>query len=346
MFIPVNNTQSRFWKMILLLIMAGTVALSISPVSAETGIPFAASGDQSYYLGEEVVLNGFNYDSDFTYLFITGPDISMSGGKLTSPHQNVVSGNPDSFDRVKTKPDKTWEYTFYTANLGINPGQYTIIAVSQPKTKDQLDGVKFFKVSIILKKEFVSAKISPSPVPKGQPFTITGFAEGDPSAVQLWIIGDNYVFNTTVPVNPDSSFTFNAGTQISEKLPKGQCYLIVQHPMQNNQPEIVVSGDWVKNLQLNEGSSMGGTNVFRIKGAGSLQGIDAAQALIAAINDSTVDDTYTEVPFYVDDTGISAPQAQAATPTQSQPQTKPAPLQYAPIGAITLIVGILVWRRR
>jgi hypothetical protein len=331
--------------MILLLIMLAAIVLSISPVSADTGITIAASGDPSYYLGEEVSLSGSNYDSEFTYLFIIGPGISSSGGKLTSPHQNVVSGNSDSFERVKTKPDKTWEYIFYTDNLGINPGPYTIYAVSQPKTKDQLDGVKFNNVSIILKKEFVSAEISPSPVSKGQPYTITGFAEGDPGAIQIWIIGDNYLFNTTIPVNPDSSFTFNGDTQLSGKLPKGQCYLIVQHPMQNNQLDIVVSGDWIKNLQLKDGSSTGGMNIVKINSAGSLQGSDAAQAFVAAVNDPTVDDTYTELPFSVDDTGTSAPQAQPATTAPSQPQTQPAPLQYAPVGTIVLILGILVWRR-
>ena len=62
----------------------------------------------------------------------------MSGGKLTSPQQDVVSGNPGSFTVVKTKPDKTWEYTWYTYDLRLDAGTYTIYAVSQPKTEDQL----------------------------------------------------------------------------------------------------------------------------------------------------------------------------------------------------------------
>lgn len=296
--------------------------------------------------GEKVVLSDSNSDSEYTYLFITGPGISNNGGKLSSLHQNVISGNADSFDRVQTKPDKTWEYTFYTSNLGINPGRYIIYAVSQPKTKDQLDGIKFDNVSIILKKEFVSAQISPSPVPQGQPFTISGFAEGDPGAVHIWIIGYNYVYDTTVSPGPDSTYSLNAGTEISEKLPKGQCYLIVQHPMQNNQLDIVRDGDWVKKIQFNEGRSTAGTTVFRIKGAGSLQEIDAARALVYSIIDSDVDDTCTEVRFLVEDTGISAPQAQSTTTNPVQYQPQPSPLQYAPIGAIVLIVGIFMWRRR
>jgi hypothetical protein len=348
MFLPVNNNRSGSWKMIMLLLIIGAAVLLVFTVSADTGVTIAAQGDQSYYLGEKVVFSGHNYDSDSTYLFITGPGLFVTGpgipnggGKLTSPQQDVVSGNPDSFTVVKTKPDKTWEYFFYTANLPLDAGTYSVYAVSQPKAKDQL-GPAAANVGIILKKPFITAEISPSSVSKGQPFTVKGTAEGDPPAVQIWIIGNNFVFNTTTPVNPDASFTFNGDTQLSGKLPKGQCYLIVQHAMQNNTFDIVVSGDYVRTLQGNNGM-----NLFRINGAGGLQGNDATEALIAALSDpKNGDDTFTVIPFIVDDTGNPAPQAQPTTTAPVQRQTQHSPLQYAPVGAIVLILGIAVWRRR
>jgi hypothetical protein len=327
--------------MILVLIISCIAVLSIAPVSAQTGITITAQGDRSYYLGEEVVFSGYNYNSDSTYLFITGPDISSSGGKLTSPHQNVTRENPGSFEMVKTKPDKTWEYTLYTYNLGIHPGPYTIYAVSQPKTKDQLNGETFSNVSIILKQPFITAEISPTSIPKGQPFTITGYAEGNPRAVQIWIVGNNYLFNTTSPVNPDSTYRFMVDQKIAEKIPKGQCYLIVQHPMQNNQMDIIVSGNFIRNQQLNNG-----TNLFNALGSGSLQGNDAKEGLIFALNDPSVDDTYTEIPLMVDDTNISTPRGPPATTTPVQQQTQKATLQYAPMGAIVLVWGIVMWSRR
>ncbi len=329
MVMTASEKTFRFQKMILLLIIAGTAVVLISPVSAETGVTVSAQGDQSYYLGEEIVLSGSNYDSDFTYLFMTGPGISPNGGKLTSPLQNVSIGDPNSFARVQTKPDKTWEYTLYTNNLGINPGPYAIYAVSQPKTAAQVTAAENKSARVIFKKPFITAEITPLEISKGQPFTVTGFAEGNPGAVQAWIIGDTYVFTTTSPTNPDSSFLFNITPQISEKLPAGQWYLIVQHPMQNNQLDIVVSGDWVKNLQLQGGSPGTGMNLFRITGAGSLQGHDAAEALIAALNDPTVDDTYTEIPFVV-----TAP-VQQPTPA--------SPIQYATLGALVLIGALILW---
>jgi hypothetical protein len=337
---PASKNPSGSGKMILLLIIAGAAVLMISPVSADTGVTIAASGVQSYYLGEKVVFSGHNYDSDSTYLFITGPGIPNGGGKLTSPRQAVVSGNPDSFTVVKTKPDKTWEYFFYTANLPLDAGTYSVYAVSQPKAKDQL-GPAAANVGIILKKPFITAELVPSSVLKGQPFTVRGTAEGIPPAVQIWIIGDNYVFNTTTPVNPDASFIFNGDTQLSGKLPKGQCYLIVQHSMQNNTFDIVASGDYVRTLQGNNGMIL-----FRINGAGSLQGKDAADALIAALSDpKNGDDTFTVIPFIVDDTGTSVPQSQPITTTPVPNQTRHSPLQYAPVGAIVLVLGIAVWNR-
>jgi hypothetical protein len=313
-----------------------------------TGVTISADGDKSYYLGEKVVFRGQNTDSDSTYLFMTGPGIFVTGpgipnggGKLTSPLQDVVSGNPDSFTVVKTKPDKTWEYSYYTANLPVDAGTYSVYAVSQPKAKDQLNGVSSANVGIILKKPFITAELAPSSVLKGQPFAVNGTAEGDPPSVQVWIIGDNYVLYTTTPVNPDASFTFNGDTQLSGKLPEGPCYFIVQHSMQNNKFDIDVSGDYVRSLQLNNG-----TNLFRISGPGSLQGNDVADALVAAFSDSnTGDDTYTEIPFRVTDAGSSTPQAQPATTTPVQSPTQTALLPFALTGAFVLVLGIVVWKR-
>jgi hypothetical protein len=298
---------------VLLLIAAGTTVFLISPVSAEKPVvTIAAHGDASYYLGEEAVFTGVNTGSDTTYLYITGPvtftngpGIPESGGKLTSPLQKVVGGDPESFIAVKTKPDTTWEYSWYTSGLKLEAGTYTVYAAGQPKAADQLAEAPYGTTGIIVKKPFIAAEISPSSVSQGKPFTVTGTAEGIPDKVQVWIFGDNYVFTTKIPVNPDASFAFSGDTAMAKKLPAGQNWLVVQHPMQNNKFDIDVSGDYVRNLNLNNG-----TNLFRITGPGSLQGRDAAEALVAAFgenevpHDTTVD-TYTIIPFQV--TGAGSP---------------------------------------
>jgi hypothetical protein len=333
--------------MILLLIIAGAAALMISPVSADTGVTIAAHGDQSYYIGEKVVFSGHNYDSDTTYLFITGPGtfvtgpgIPHGGGKLTSPLEEIVSGDPDSFIIVKTKPDKSWEYVYYTANLPVDAGTYTIYAVSQPKTEDQL-GPGAANVGIVLKKPFITAGISPATISKGVPFTVSGFAEGNPETVEVWILGKNYYSRSMVSVNSDASFKYVPPQEVTSQLASGQYFVIVQHPMENTTFDIDVSGDYVRSLQLNNG-----TNLFRISGPGSLQGSDAAEALIAAFSDPhNGDDTYTVIPFQVTDAGSPTPQVQPGTTTPVQPQTQAALLPFALVGAIVLVLGIVIWKR-
>jgi len=313
--------------------------------SAGTGVTIAADGSKAYFLGEKVVFRGKNADSDFTYLFLTGPNLKDTGAKLTSPGTAAVSGNPDTFTVVKTKPDKTWEYSFYTANLPFDAGSYTVYATSQPKAMDQL-GQNANSDGIILKRPFITAKISSSEVAKGQLFTVTGIAVGQPPSVQVWIIGNGFAYTAKTPVNSDGAFTFNADSALSGKLAAGQYYLIVQHPMADNQFDIDLSGDYVRNQKLNNGE-----NIFRITGPGSLQGSDAADALIAAFagqmtHDSTLThDTYTIIPFQVTDAGSQAPPSSAAVPVQQT--TQQLPLQVAaPIGVGALaLVGIILWKR-
>lgn len=346
--------QDRFRTFVVLSILSGIALLLISPVSADTSVNTAGKpvvtimtqGSQSYYLGEIVKLSGQNTDTDSTYLFITGPNIPSNGGKLTSPQQGVVSGNTDSFTVVKTKPDHTWDYSFYTANLPYDAGSYTLYAVSSPVAEKQFtDLTAYGTMSIILKRPFISAGISSPSINRGQPFTVTGIAEGLPPSVQIWMIGNNYASATKIPVNTDASFTFTADAALSGALPRGQNYLIVQHPMADNQFAIGISGDYVRDAKLNNG-----TNLFRITGPGSLQGPDAVDALNAAFNahethdDTYTNDTFTIVPFEITESTVST----AASPTLPPEQpTQQVPIQYAvPIGAGALVlVGIVLWKR-
>jgi hypothetical protein len=296
---PASNNPSGSWKMILLLIMAGAVVLSLSPVSADKpGVTIVAAGDQSYYMGEKVVFSGINTDSDSTYLFITGPNLPDNGGKLSSPQQKPVSGDPGSFTVATTKPDNTWEYTWYTSDLRLDAGTYTIYAATKPEAKDQL--TIYGTVGIVYKKPFIATAISPLPVQRGQPFTVTGYAEGNPPAVQLWILGSNFFSLITVPVDYAANYTFTTDAQFSEKLTAGDHYLIAEHPMADNRFDFTFNGEYVTAMQGNNS-----TILFKVTGPGSLQGRDAANALVSALsenehrNETYARDTHAIVAFTV-----------------------------------------------
>jgi PGF-CTERM protein len=136
--------------------------------------------------------------------------------------------------------------------------------------------------------------------------------------VAIWILGKNYAFYQTEAVNSDSSFKYEVKQEDTKTLTSGQYFVVVQHPMANNQFDIDLSPSstgrlagaapiYVRNevLDANPTDAVTGTNVFLINGAGALQGSDAAEALVQAINDPNVDDTYTKLQFLIEEPTIT-----------------------------------------
>jgi PGF-CTERM protein len=284
-------------------------------VNVEKGaVTIVAAGDQSYYLGEEVKFSGTNTETQTTYLFITGPNLLTTGAQLQSadPRINsVTDGSATTFVQASVLGDNTWSYKWGTSNVALDAGTYTVYAVSGPRwnSASALANVAYGTVSIIIKKPFVSATASQSTVAQGDNVFITGTAEGQPSqGVAIWILGKNFAQRYTQSVNSDASFSFEVKKATTTGLAAGQYFVVVQHPMQNNQFDVYLSGDTattatnygaVMNRVLGN-STTGGTKVFKLLGAGSLQGSDAAEALVQAINDPNVDDTYTKLQFLVE----------------------------------------------
>jgi PGF-CTERM protein len=285
-------------------------------VKVEKGaVTIVAAGDQSYYLGEEIKFSGTNTESYKTYLFIMGPNLKPQGSQIQQDNPRafaVVDNDPSTFKTVDVNGDNTWSWKWGTSKVALDAGTYTIYAVSQPRayTSEGLANAAFGTVSIIIKKPFVSATASQSTVAQGDRIFITGTAEGNPKGVQIWILGKNYPTTAagvkTESVNSDASFKYEVTQSTTKTLYPGQYFVVVQHPMQNNEFDVYVSTTGlpvgsadVKNRMLGNLSS-GGTKIFTLLGAGSLQGSDAAEALVQGINDPNVDDTYTKLQFLVE----------------------------------------------
>jgi len=279
-------------------------------VKVEKGaVTIVAAGDQSYYLGEEIKFSGTNTETYQTYLFIVGPNLKAVGSQIQNPdprHFAVVDGVANTFKRVDVNGDNTWSWKWGTSNYALDAGTYTIYAVSQPNDKDHLENAAYGTVSIIIKKPFVSATASQSTVAKGDRIYITGTAEGDPSGVQIWILGKNFYSVAGEAVNSDASFKYEVRQETTRNLASGQYFVVVQHPMQNNRFDVntVTDGNfnvWVQNLMLIDTATKVPTRIFKLGGAGSLQGSDAAEALVQGINDANVDDTYTKLQFLIEE---------------------------------------------
>jgi PGF-CTERM protein len=285
-------------------------------VNVEKGaVTIVAAGDQSYYLGEEIKFSGTNTESYKTYLFIIGPNLNDNGAQLIAPRSSVINMNTDTFVTADVAGDNTWSYKWGTATVPLDAGTYTVYAVSQPvdRAADHIANAAYGTVSIIIKKPFVSATASQSTVAKGDRIYITGTAEGQPSpGVAIWVLGKNFALYQTESVNADSSFKYELKQADTKSLTSGQYFVVVQHPMANNKFDIDLSPSasgrlagataiYVRNEVLNTV----GANIFLINGPGSLQGSDAAEALVQAINDPNVDDTYTKLQFLIEEPTIT-----------------------------------------
>jgi len=287
-------------------------------VKVEKGaVTIVAAGDQSYYLGEEIKFSGTNTESYKTYLFIMGPNLKPLGSQIQKDNpraESVVDGQASTFKEVDVNGDNTWSWKWGTSKVALDAGTYTIYAVSQPRAygSSTLADAAFGTVSIIIKKPFVSATASQSTVAQGDKIFITGTAEGNPVGVKIWILGKNFPTNAnqvkTESVNSDASFKYEVTQSATKTLYPGQYFVVVQHPMQNNIFDIDTAAGTigtndagntnVVNKQLVAGQL--GTKIFTLLGAGSLQGSDAAEALVQGINSPNVDDTYTKLQFLVE----------------------------------------------
>ncbi|MDD5188848.1 MAG: MEMAR_RS02690 family S-layer glycoprotein, partial [Methanoregula sp.] len=275
-------------------------------VKIEKGaVTIVAAGDQSYYLGEEIKFSGTNTETQNTYLFITGPNLPINGARIqdVNPRDAPVTGHEGQLQSVSVLGDNTWSWKWGTSNVALDAGTYTVWATSQRSDKESknLEKTAYGTVSIIIKKPFISATASQSTVAQGDRVYITGIAEGKPSVgVQIWILGKNYAVVKQESVNADSTFSYEISREATKDLYAGQYFVVAQHPMQNNVFDVAQAADTnlVINKQLN--SAAGGTTVFKLLGAGSLQGSDAAEALVQAINDANVDDTYTKLQFLIE----------------------------------------------
>ena len=285
-------------------------------VKVEKGaVTIVAAGDQSYYLGEEIKLSGTNTESTTTYLFIIGPNLPANGGVLTNPKVAVIPevNLPADIGRwnsvtADVLADNTWSYKWGTSNVDLDAGTYTIYAVSKPYNKDStlLSRAAYGTVSIIIKKPFVSATASQSTVAQGDKIFITGTAEGQPNSVAIWILGKNFAVRQTETVNSDGTFKYEVKQDTTKSMYSGQYFVVVQHPMMNGIYDIDWAGEpaeYVYDYGLAASGTSGLTgpvSLFKIFGPGSLQGSDAAEALVQGINQPYIDDTYTKLQFLIE----------------------------------------------
>ena len=280
-------------------------------VKIEIGaVTMSASGDGSYYIGDEIVLSGTNTDSDEVYLFITGQNVEAVVLK-NLPTQTPAS---EATNPVEVKTDNTWEYKWDTSGIALDPGTYTVYATSiltNGKSNTalgeaaKLSDSEYATVSLRLMKPFLSAVPSGTVVAKGDKLVITGTAEGNPSTLKLYIFGTNYFKDHSITVEDDG--TYEKEVPIDSDLASGQYFVVIQHPMMNGAFDAALDSDGngqyfeIKNV----GPGGAAQSSFYVTGNDKLTGSQAADSLTKMIDSANIDDIYTKLTFTVSDPWIA-----------------------------------------
>jgi len=288
-----------------------------------------APGDSSFYLGDEIRLMGTSTMTDRVYLFITGPNLPWNGAQVQSLNPRgspVVNNIPSTFESTDVYTDRTWDWRWTTLAVALDPGYYTIYAVSAPLDAGNLN-VIYANYTILIKEPFITASVDP-PVAvqenwgvavnlsddwwETKSLFIRGLATGSPpSGVAMWVLGPNYVTRRSTQVNPDGSYEFALENEDIMSLAPGRYHVIVQHPMQNGMYDITLcAGNYNQVCNLQQASGVwGAQSIFTLLGPGSLTSEEAYQALLDAIGDPANDDIYTKLDFDVVQSGSAPPPA-------------------------------------
>ena len=280
-------------------------------VKVEIGtVTMSASGDGSYYIGDEIVFSGTNTDSDEVYLFITGKNVDAVVLKdLPTKTPASEADNP-----VEVKTDNTWEYKWDTSRIALDPGTYTVYATSELTNGKSntalgeaaaLSDSEYASVSVKLMKPFLSAVPSGTVVAKGDKLVITGTAEGNPSTLKLYIFGTNYFKYHSISVEDDG--TYKKEVPIDSNLASGQYFVVIQHPMMNGEFDADLKGSEGNHYFEIENVGPGGSaqSSFYVEGNDKLTGSQAADSLTKMIDSANIDDVYTKLTFTVSDPWIA-----------------------------------------
>ncbi len=142
-----------------------------------------------------------------------------------------------------------------------------------------------------------NSQSSTTTIANGDPVYIHGIATGHPqNGLQVWLIGNNYLKVSTISVDADNTYTYELASADTRNLASGQYFVVIQHPMMNGQFDIVYDAATGKVTNRILG---GGTTIFQMSGAGSLQSPNSASALVEAISSQNIDDTFVTYAFFI-----------------------------------------------
>jgi len=133
---------------------------------------------------------------------------------------------------------------------------------------------------------------------RGDTVTVSGFAAGNPSlGVAVWLFGNNLWDRDVISVDSSGGYSYELSPSETSGLSAGQYYVIVQHPGYNGR----FDADKASGVQGQTVVSSEAGSSFIIGGTGSLQGRQAAKALMDMLDSNNIDDMYSYTSFILEE---------------------------------------------
>jgi hypothetical protein len=218
--------KNQFTGIISSLVLLAAVAFCIQPaLAASDMVSIAYRGAGGYYIGDTIILDGFNKAGNITVLKLTGPGLPAEGVPIYDLNGAVGTGNP-----VEVKDNGSWHYVWYTSSIkGIDQMQtarYYITAF------DYNDPTQATTTSVMMKKPEFYVVATPDTLETGDYLQLLGTAEQGTTDIKIQVSdADGKVLHTYETGASESgyfTYAFHVDMQ------PGDYYITVSSPSVKN----------------------------------------------------------------------------------------------------------------
>ena len=298
----------------------------VIPPSSSSGAVTVDASPKAVHVGETITFSGSNTENGSVYLFITGPYLDPYGYQLSNISERTPAGKAGS--ATASVNSGSWEYTWDTSNCCLDTGTYTIYATNRltngkgtiaDGTAVSILAAEYATTTIELKQPSFTMTPSAYYVQKGETLSINGTATGDPHGLAYYLFGPNTYLHATASVQDDGSYEITIPTTAAQA--QDQYYLIIEHPMYNDELDIIETKTGSTTTLSVKYPASGFTTLdpIIVEGTGKLLSVNAANALTTMIDSANIDDIYGKYTFIVYEGTKPQPVRPADTDENSPP---------------------------
>ena len=256
------------------------------------GTVTAKAEQSSYYIGNDIKLNGTTTAGNSLYIYIAGTNFKFKN-LTTSVDVDTVADTWEAkikatefVDAAGKKPD-AGTYAIYVSTI---PGLTNV--------NDLDDAGVYATTTVSLIQPFISLTSAPEVIVQGDVAKFTGTAEAT-DKVAYYIFGTNYfAANNATPVK-EGEFTVKLEKDATMEMAAGQYFAVFQHMMYDGKFNIWAndtSGKVYYAPTTSDGTLDTAKVIFNVN---DRQTANAAQALCDALDNQDIDDMYVKASFIV-----------------------------------------------